>query len=222
MKVETIEEAATVSMRQLVQFGNPMVTLSLQDSAFIVPMKSEIINRSAVFRALGFFRAHGEEAGWENVSRARFMRPAHIRGMSVGQKAGVGLLASRLWLPQTHKRSKKLGQAFQLANTESGANLKSLKNFMPNRIGVNRMQGTPESPAIIMPHVDVPEELGAVVVFELFREGQAEAAYLAEKNMTVIFSKNTCDETGVDRPIHSIDTELFRVSATFAELTART
>jgi hypothetical protein len=176
-----------------------------------------------LFKAFGLFRDHGEDEGWIGVDRATFFSPSHLKRTTTAQKAGALLFPSRLWLPRTHKVKNTFAEAMRTSAqnknlTRKPSGITPLRNWRPNRVGINWMDGSSAEPAVIPEHVDTKDELGAVVVLEVFREGMSGTSYLTDNNVSVIFGKDTCDDIGVPQAPHSAISSHLRLSVTLAEL----
>lgn len=223
IEVHQIQQVTDTAIERLVDYGESMVVFSLKNPDVLMPLKTEVCKKSQLLNLARVFRPHGEEDGWENVYRATFFRPTHLRKASMYQKVASLALPSRLFMPKCHKTANIFSEHMR-ASAEKAYTIgllpksSSLMEWEPNRLGINWMDGSPEQPSLIQEHVDTPKEVGAVVVFDVFREGMATNSYISDRNVTVIFGKDTCDAAGVNQPKHSVASKLLRLSLTLAEL----
>jgi hypothetical protein len=221
MEVYSIQDATDYAVRGLIEHGEPEARLSLRRSADMTSAIDEIRDRAALFKAIGLFRVHGEDEGWIGVERATFFSPSHLRHATMAQKAGALFFPSRLWLPRTHKVKNAFAEAMRTSaereNLTSGSSeVASLCDWRPNRLGVNWMDGTPAEPAVIPEHVDTKDELGAIVILEVFGESMRESS--GGDNVTILFGQDICDAFGVPQAVHSAVAPHLRLSVTLAEL----
>ena len=233
MRVAQLQDLTDVAVERLTTHGESMVSFSLQNHGELMPLKFEVCRRAQILEMAGvFFRTHGEDEGWQNVERATFFRPTHLKHASVPQKIASVVFPSRLYLPIAHKLGLKLSKSMRLSAKNSNRLGKlsdsTLLQWKPNRVGINLMDGSDEDPAEIPKHIDTKDEIGAVVVFDVFKRGLDQNSFIGEHNesdsnpaypnVTVIFGKDVCDSVGVPQAEHSVVSDLFRLSVTFAEL----
>ncbi len=157
-----------------------------------------------------FFRTIPE---WHKTKRATLF-PEHPKpNYPLGGRLGKFILPStEKWTPEAMTFANDvafhIGQAAQL----QGQRLPdSLKQWRPNRLRFNLMEGTKLHPAHIPDHIDPPEEVGVVVALELIGK------YAGQ--LSLIFGADTCQALGQPQPLHELISHEPRLSLTLAELT---
>lgn len=90
-----------------------------------------------------------------------------------------------------------------------------LRDYDPNRIGVNVMRGTTAALAEIPEHTDPVEESGLVAVIEL---GDGKTRTHVTGDITFILGFDTCRHYGINQHAHSVQSDFRRYSVTAANL----
>ncbi len=188
--------------------GDPMTSV---DSNLTDEQLKAMLEEAGSLPHISFRRIKDPTAQWINTTRATlFPRdntnwPGHIAGR-------MSLPRSEKWLPHCHRFCLHLSKIVRQVACERALSnsIDSLREWKPNRIGINYMKGTPWDPAEIREHTDPVEEVGLVTALEMLGNSAGRLSF--------IFSSDICRGLGLTQPVHSVMSEETRISLTLAEL----
>lgn len=205
----SIERVITCGLGRVVEEQLPIITMSYTDTYVLSALRLEATRSRVNFAST----RHGVKDGWRRVNRARFFPESDNRTVSTA--IASRLLRSQVLTPYMHQLAGHINRG--VFNAGVWGHIPEFISWRSNRIGVNIMDGEPDLPARIAPHVDTPKESGVVVVLEL---GLGDANGISTNdNLTLIPGFDVCERLGTKQAIHGgEDVYDTRFSITFANL----
>jgi hypothetical protein len=225
-EVGEVQELTDVAVERLVKYGESAVSFSLNNPAVLLPLKNEILTKTALFEGIGLYRKHRVDDGWKNVSQVGLFGSTPLNHIPNKRRLPGPLLPSSWLLPKTHEAKKHFAESFRMSAEAAGMDpivegIDSLITLDFNRVGINRMNGSKENPSVISEYLNAPEQVGAVILINLFTQGMKPRSYIKDDNVTVVFGDDTCAAVGATRSAPSFESDGLRLGIAFSEVQPR-
>lgn len=161
---------------------------------------------------------HIKDPEWHQVDKVTLFRNPHgIKERSHGMRFfSTEVAIAAAW---ADSMVQKLGGGLlKHGYREAG---EALVNHTSNRSVINRMNGTPDSNAVIGLHLDPPEETGANVVLTLDPGVNLLNRVVVDSNMLNIYAcEDVAELLGVPQPLHGFKSDTTRMSVVFTRFEA--
>jgi len=220
-EVREVQELTDVALERLVKYGESVVSFSLDDPAVLLPLKHEILTKTELLQGVGLYRKHREKDGWINVSQAGFYGSSQFNHIPNKRRLAGPLLPSSWLLPKTHEAKKHFAKSFRMSAAAMDSTVEGIDSLVTldfNRVGINRMNGSKERPSVISEYLNKPDQVGAVVLINIFTQEMKPRSYIIDNNVTVVFGDDTCAAVGATRSAPSFESDGLRLGIAFSEV----